>query len=867
MRCLCGDSMLYDPEHGKRSFSAWARSHVERGFTLSTANRLANRLAHRRIPALSWLPEYSLSLLYADVMAGITVGVVLIPQGMAYAMLAELPPIYGLYSSLLPLPIYATLCTSRHMSIGPFALVSLLVAESVSEVVPTAHEGYVGAVMLLSLMIGLLHCLMAALNLGVIVRLISDSVLAGFTSAAAILISTSQLKHLLGIPIPRAPLLSTMWYILAHLPDVNPLALFVGVSGVALLHYLRRLNVLLCPRVHLPEQLILLLLATLISYVLDLEEVVHEAPTLSALQADLAPPVAPIVGDAANATAANATATPALALATRTAHRWLSLEVVGHVPAGLPRLVPPPFSSELALSLLKPAFVVGAFSFILSMSIARTFALQYEYATDSNQELYALGVANIVGAFFLSYPIAGSLSRSALVAETAQAHCTPMHGVVTACLVLLVLLLLTPAFRPMPRACLASIVFMAVRSLFDLRKPIELYRVKRADFVSWAAAFAATLLLGVQLGIGVGVLTSLTVIILRSARPRHATLGRLPRTNLYRDVRHYADAATTPGVVLFRFEASLHFVNKDYFASRLRRAIDQAVTPPAVSAVVVDFGCVNDVDASALRMLRDLLRELGHRSCSLLLCQCNPEVLELFEASRFVEAISRDRIFVGLPEAVQYAARIHAVRVGGGAGGGGGAAGGGVGESGGGGGVTDRGAAASPLATEMRRNGGSIATSTVGEGGAPPPVDGTRSASDRSSSSSAAAAVCGGGGSSSSELSRRPSPHFRSGSRTGIHVQLEALPTPAERQSSTSSAVDGRGGVGGSLTTPTADHEERFDQERSGEGGSGEGGSGEGGSGEENVGYGESGSEGESDEELVEGEATPQGRQPIPQQV
>ena len=169
MRCLCGDSMLYDPEHGKRSFSAWARSHVERGFTLSTANRLANRLAHRRIPALSWLPEYSLSLLYADVMAGITVGVVLIPQGMAYAMLAELPPIYGLYSSLLPLPIYAALCTSRHMSIGPFALVSLLVAESVSEVVPTAHEGYVGAVMLLSLMIGLLHCLMAALNLGVIV--------------------------------------------------------------------------------------------------------------------------------------------------------------------------------------------------------------------------------------------------------------------------------------------------------------------------------------------------------------------------------------------------------------------------------------------------------------------------------------------------------------------------------------------------------------------------------------------------------------------------------------------------------------------------------------------------------------------------
>ena len=414
-------------------------------------------LAYRRVPALTWLPSYSPSMLRNDLVAGITVGVVLIPQGVAYAMLAELPPIYGLYASLLPLPIYATMCTSRHMSIGPFALVSLLVADSVSEVVPPESEGYVGAVMLLSLMIGVFHCLMAAMNMGIIVRLISDSVLAGFTSAAAILISASQLKHLLGMPIPRAPLLDTLYFVATHLSQINPLAVTVGILGIGLLQLFKDLNKGLCKRVPLPEQLLLLALATLVTWLLGLEE--QDAPSS-------------LVSAAANASAAfSASDLPP-------PPRRFSLPVVGDVPSGLPHLAPPPISFDLVFDMLQPAIVVGIFSFILSMSIVRTFALKYDYVTDSNQELLALGLANIAGAFFLSYPVAGSLSRSALVASGSGPDCTPLHGLVTSLLVLVVLLVLTPTFRPMPRACLASIVFMAVKSLFDTSKARYLYRLK-----------------------------------------------------------------------------------------------------------------------------------------------------------------------------------------------------------------------------------------------------------------------------------------------------------------------------------------------------------------------------------------------------
>lgn len=288
------------------------------------------RWVFERVAILHWLPRYSLKLFLTDLRTGVTVGVVLIPQGMAYAMLAELPAIYGLYAALAPLPIYAAFCSSRHMSIGPFALVSLLVADSVADAgyVPEQPE-YVPAVMLLSLMIGLLHCAMSALNLGVLVRFISDSVLAGFTSASAVLIASSQLKHLFGMAIPRSHLPEKVHYILTHANEVNPAALATGLLGIAFLVGSKEVQKRWCPSISVPEQLLLLVVATLVSWAAGLEPRPDDPTQL------------------------------------------ISLPVVGEVPAGLPHPNLPPISFQMVQSLVQPALVVGLFSFILSMSIVR----------------------------------------------------------------------------------------------------------------------------------------------------------------------------------------------------------------------------------------------------------------------------------------------------------------------------------------------------------------------------------------------------------------------------------------------------------------------------------------------------------------
>jgi SulP family sulfate permease len=672
----------------QRGSSFKARSIIETGGAL--VHKACRRSAHglrscctreslrRKVPMVTWMRDYSRSLLRADLLAGITVGVVLIPQGVAYAMLAELPPIYGLYASIVPLPIYAAMATSRHMSIGPFALVSLLVADSVSEVVPPEDDSYIGAVMLLSLMIGLLHCLMHALNLGVIVRFISDAVLAGFTTAAAILISASQLKHLLGMPIPRDTLFPTLYYIASHAGSINPVALAVGLCGILLLDVFKKANKRFCKAIPLPEQLLLLVLATLLSWGLGLEKQNYFDDLGS-----LGGAAAAANGNATLLAGANASSMAAVVdhprgNATAAAHpsrQWLSLPTVGVVPSGLPQFTIPDLT--LLIEMMPPALVVGVFSFILSSSIVKTFSIKYDYATDSNQELLAMGVANIVGSFFLAYPAAGSLSRSALVSTSCGAVCTPLHGLFTSALVLLVLLFLTPTFRPMPNACLASIVFMAVKSLFDLSKARHLYRVSSSDFVAWCTAFTATLLFGVQLGIAFGILVSLLIIVMRSAWPHYAVLGRLPRTNIFRDTKRYPDAEAIDGVLLFRFDASLHFANGDFFRSSLLNAIDEKWAaadqpqggPPGgpqqlLTAVVVDFSSVNDVDASALRVLQDVLKTLKERKLRLLFCSCKGQVRDVFERSGFLKDISPSSLCVSLPEGVKYGARLHAVRTG-----------------------------------------------------------------------------------------------------------------------------------------------------------------------------------------------------------
>ena len=506
---------------------------------------MAPRWLARRLP-FHWAPRYNLALFKQDLVAGVTIGIVVVPQGIAYATLAELPPVYGLYAALVPLPIYALLGSSRHISIGPFALISILVAETVTPLIsPTRHtEEYCGAVMLLSLMVGLLHLAMAALRLDVVVvSFLSEPVLAGFTTASAILIAASQMKHLLGLPIPRGTLAFKLGYAYEHREEVNLVAVAVGVGGVFLLEAIKRLNARLCKSVQLPEQLFVLLIAGYLCAV--------------------------FAGGGSHF-----------------AFPWEApsgLHLVGHVPAGLPPLaLPPVFDVALVLKLLQPALVVGVFAYILSVSISRTMALKFDYKTDANQELVAFGVANLVGAFFSAYPAAGSLSRSALVATICDGpRCTPLHGVWTSAVILVVLVALTPAFRTLPYAVLASIVFMGVKSLFDFATPRRLLSLNLVDFFLWAVAFVSTLGLGVKMGVMLSIGCSLLTLIAASMRPPHGLLGRIEGSNTFVPVlrrrSQSTDVRQMRGVAIFGFTAPLHFANKGVYREGLFDAIEKGV--------------------------------------------------------------------------------------------------------------------------------------------------------------------------------------------------------------------------------------------------------------------------------------------------
>ena len=494
----------------------------------------------KRIPILKWGPAYDWDMFKKDLSAGITVGVVVIPQGIAYAMLAELPPVWGLYGALMPLPIYAMLASSKHQSIGPFALVSIVIAETVTPVVAPEdqfghhrHE-YSAAVCLMSFMVGVMHLLMAWLKLDiVVVSFLSEPVLSGFTTASAILIAASQLKHVLGLPIPRAQLPQMLLYTYNNIYDANGSAIVFGVMGVLVLDWLKRLNKWLCPNLPIPEQLLLLTGAIIICY--KLYDDVAEAPP------------SPEHGWTSHWGKLQAS----------DSHFWPP-RLVGVVPAGLPSpKVPPLFNLELVGQLLLPSLVVGLFAYILSMSIVRTMAIKYDYATDSNQELVAFGFANLAGAFFSAYPAAGSLSRSALVATSCGASCSPMHGVWTALIVLLVLVALTPAFRTLPYACLASIVFASVKSLLDFGTPRRLWKLNRIDFVLWSVAFGSTLTLGVKMGIALSVTCSLVALILQGMRPPHGLLGRLPGTSNYVELRRHPEARQMEGIAIFFFTSTL----------------------------------------------------------------------------------------------------------------------------------------------------------------------------------------------------------------------------------------------------------------------------------------------------------------------
>ena len=554
----------------------------------------------RLFPIVGWLSEYSGAKARNDLSAGLTTTVMLIPQGMAYAMLAGIPPIMGLYAATVPLLIYAILGTSGQLALGPMAMASLLVAGGINELIPPEQLTEAAAIQLaivLTLLAGVFQLLLALFRLGGLVNLLSHPVVSGFTGAAGIIIGVSQLQHLVGFEVPRGGgVINTVAYILNRLPDTNPATFAVGIAAIILIKGVQRINR------RLPAALIAVVLGIAASWLLDLE--------------------------------------------------GMGVRVLGEIPSGLPSFTTPALDLEMLERAAPMGLTIALIGFMESISAAKTFARQHRYDIRPGQELTALGFSNIASALFGGYTVGGALSRTA-VNDQAGAK-TPLANVVTAAAIGLTLAFLTPLFYYLPTPILAAIILVAVSGLIDVPEAIHLWKVKRDDLALLLITFGSTLFLTIELGILIGVGASLLWLVFVTTRPDIAVLGRLPDTRSYRDILHFSNAETFPRILILRMDAQFFFGNVVFLKDSLFRHLDSMDAP---IALVVDASAMNGLDSTAADTLHELISELRRQKVEVFMSHVKGAVLEVMFQTEIVALLGEGHLFYEVEDAVQAALR------------------------------------------------------------------------------------------------------------------------------------------------------------------------------------------------------------------
>lgn len=538
-----------------------------------------------------WLRSYRRGDLAGDLTAGVVVAVVLVPQSMAYALLAGLPPVMGLYASTVPILAYALVGSSRHLAVGPVAIVSLLVHVACSRIAPPGSPAYLAAVLQLALLTGLVQLLLGVVRAGFMVTFLSRAAIAGFTSAAALLIGLSQLHHLLGLPSGSGESgLQLARGVVRHLGAVHPLTAGIGLAALVLLLLLQRV----APR--FPAPLVAVVLGTVLVGLMGLDQ--------------------------------------------------QGVRTVGDLPRGLPGFSLPAFSVDLFMPLATTALTIALIGYLESFAVAGMIADKEKYAIEPNRELLGLGMANLAAACFSGYPVTGGFSRTA-VNHRAGAR-TGLAGLVTMALITLTLLWFTGLFHYLPKAVLGAIVLVAVAGLVELEEARYLFRVKTSDGLTCALTFLVTLGLGVEVGIISGVLFSLVVIIWRSAHPHIAELGWLAEEQVFRNIRRYPAAAVISGMLLVRVDASLYFANIGFVANWLRGAL---AARPGVAIIIFDLSGVNDMDAVALQALERLIEGYGQQGIAVAFADMKGPVRDLVERAGWPDKL-HIRLFMSLQQAV-----------------------------------------------------------------------------------------------------------------------------------------------------------------------------------------------------------------------
>ena len=564
------------------------------------------------VPA--WLRQYRAGWLAGDLTAGLIVTVMLIPQSLAYAMLAGLPPQVGLYASILPLVAYAALGSSMTLAVGPVAVASLMTASALQPLALAGSPEYAAMAVQLALISGVMLLAFGVLRLGFLAYFLSHPVISGFITGSAVLIAIGQLQYILGVRIVGAGVMEKLTGLVTSWQHANLPTVVTGVATLVFLLLARRAMAPLLERWGVPA-------------------------SMAGLLAKLAPMVAVVV----------ATAAVAIGRLDQTA----GIAVVGAVPQGLPALaLVLPDADTLGLLWL-PALLIALVGFVESVSVAQSLALQRQQRIVPNRELLGLGAANIASAVSGGYPVTGGFARS-VVNFAAGAH-TPLAGVVSAALMALVIAAFTGLFFHLPHAVLAATIIVAVTSLVDLDTLRRAWRYDRADALSLVGTALGVVVLGVEAGILAGVALSLGALVWRSSRPHMAVVGRVPGTEHFRNVlRHKVE--TVPGLLALRVDESLFFANAVVVEDRIG---EQLQLDPGLHHVLLICSAVNQIDATALEVLTELERSLAARGIVFLLAEVKGPVMDRLRTTDLGRRLE-GRVFLSVHEAFLFARRRHA---------------------------------------------------------------------------------------------------------------------------------------------------------------------------------------------------------------
>ena len=540
-------------------------------------------------PILDWILKYKPEYFKNDLVAGITVAILLIPQGMAYALIAGLPPVYGLYAALTPQIVYTIMGTSRQLAVGPVAMDSLLVAAGLGTLSIVGTADYIQMAILLSLMVGIIHLILGIFKMGFFVSFLSKPVISGFTSGAALIISLSQVKYLTGIPIAQNNKLQDFIFLIlkSEIP-IHVTTLILGLSCIFFLLFIKKLNK------KIPSALVVVFFSTLWVYYYD--------------------------------------------------KNLEGVAIIGEIPQGLPSIKFPKLDWLVIKNLFPIALTISIVAFTEAISISKGLAEKNKlYNLNPNQELLALGSANIFGSFFQSYPTTGGFSRTAVNSQ-AKAK-TGVASLICALLIALTLSFFTDLFFYVPKTVLGAIIISAVLRLIDIKYAIRLYKSRKDEFAVLVLTFILTLFVGIIQGIFFGIILSLLLLVYRASKPHFAFLGRIGNTNYFQNIDRFPnEVVVREDLIILKFDAQLFFGNIDFFKKLVFNSIEKK--PSKVKGFIINARAINYIDSTASEELIIIIKKLQKKGIRVMVVGAIDPSRDIIINSKLIKVIKKQNLFV-----------------------------------------------------------------------------------------------------------------------------------------------------------------------------------------------------------------------------